>query len=136
MDLDQGGTFQEWTNVYLGPSIGWQRKPALNTLTITTGGTFTLDLAISYVAVNTTGAVTLNLPPASNPASGAGAQPGPFVDNSIIIADVGGNATLHPITIQAASGDTVLGLASTQITTNYGALNLQPNSTTRTWNSI
>jgi hypothetical protein len=131
MDLDQGGTFREWKNVYLGPSIGWVPCPQRNLLPITTGGTFILDISYSNVNVNTTGAVTITLPSTLNPP--VGAQPGLSVDNPIVIADVGGNAQAHPITIQALAGDTIMGLASITISVDYGSYILIPNSVQRNW---
>jgi hypothetical protein len=103
---------------------------------ITAGGTYNIDLSTTYVTVNTTGAVTIILPAALNPLAGVGAIPGPFVDAPVVIVDVGGNAQAHPITIQPAAGDTIMGLASIQITVNYGGYTLAPNSVTREWNSI
>ena len=135
MDLDQGGTIQQWERVFMGPTIGWQLRPTRNTLSIVTGGTFIVDPAISYITVNTTGSVTLILPSAINPP--AGAQPGLSVDNTVVIVDAGGNAQLHPITIQRNnSGESIMGLASIQITVNYGGYTLSPNSAQATWNLI
>ena len=136
-DLDQGGIPRQWTRVYLGPSIGWVASPAkASSFAITAGGTYNIDLSTTYVTVNTTGAVTIILPAALNPLAGVGAIPGPFVDAPVVIVDVGGNAQAHPITIQPAAGDTIMGLASIQITVNYGGYTLAPNSVTREWNSI
>ena len=136
IDLDQGGTNREWTKVFMGPSIGWVARPVTNQFPITLGGTFILDLSTNYVPVNTTGAVTIILPSTLNSPAGATAQPGTYVGTPIVIADIGGNAQAHPITIQPTAGDTIMGLASIQITANYGAFTLSPNSTLRTWNSI
>jgi hypothetical protein len=59
-----------------------------------------------------------------------------FIKNPIKVIDVGGNAAANPITINANAGDTIMGLASIQITSNYGGFQLTPNPTARTWNSI
>jgi len=137
-DLDQGGTPRTWARTFLGPSIGWITTPAQTSaiLTVTAAGTYTIDLSTTYVPINSTGAVTIILPTALNPPAGVGAVPGPFADVPIVIVDVGGNAQAHPITIQPAVGDTIMGLASIQITVNYGGYTLAPNSALRTWNSI
>jgi hypothetical protein len=137
-DLDQGGTPRAWYKRYLGPSIGWINAPAeiSSIQPITAGGTYTIDLSITYVPVNTTGSVTIILPPATNPAAGVGAVPGPFAEAPIVIVDISGNAQAHPITIQPAAGETIMGLPSITISTNYGGYTLAPNSTQRTWNSI
>jgi hypothetical protein len=131
MDLDQGGIFREWKNVYLGPSIGWVPCPQLNLLPVTAGGTYILDVSFSNVNVNTTGAVTITLPSTLNPP--VGAQPGLSVDPPIVIADTGGNAAAHPITIIPAAGDTIMGLSSIQIVSNYGSYVFIPNSVQRNW---
>jgi hypothetical protein len=138
VDLDQGGIPRAWYKRYLGPSIGWINAPAeiSSTLPITAAGTYSIDLSITYVQVNTTGAVTLILPPATNPAVGPGALPGFFAEAPIVIVDTGGNAVTHPITIQAAAGETIMGLAFIQILTAYGGYTLAPNSAQQTWNSI
>jgi hypothetical protein len=49
---------------------------------------------------------------------------------------VGGNAAANPITINPSAGDTIMGLASIQITSAFGGFVLTPNPTARTWNSI
>lgn len=134
LDLDQGGTVREWINTYLGPSVGWQRVPARNVLSIGTAGTFTIDLSTSLVQVNVVGAVILLLPSTINPSVPAGALPGPFIKNPISIVDIGGNGIAHPITIQPASvAETIMGLTQIQITSNYGGFILYPNSALKTW---
>lgn len=137
-DLDQGGTNRQWTRSYMGPSVGWVYAPLQNVLLITTAGTTVLDPSTSLVEVNVAvGAVTIKLPSAIQPAAGATAQPGLFVSNPITIVDVGGNAGSNAITIIPVSGaETILGLASIQISVNYGGYTLQPNSAQKTWNSI
>lgn len=136
-DLDQGGTFRQWNKVYMGPSVGFVNVPFQNFLAITAGGTFQLDPSTSFVTVNTTGVVTIKLPAATDPTVPAGAQPGLFSNNPVVIVDVGGNATAHPITIQPISvAETIMGLTQIQITVNFGAYTLSPNSAQRTWNSI
>lgn len=138
-DLDQGGTSRSWVNLFLGPSVGWIRVPMQSVFPITAAGTYTLDPNVSLVTVNVAGAVTIILPPATNPSNrgAAGVQPGLFADNPITIVDVGNHAQAFPITIQPSSvAETIMGLASIQITVNYGGYVLQPNSALQTWNAI
>ncbi len=125
-DLDQGGTIREWTSVYLGPSVGWQRLPVRNVLVITAPGTYTLDLSTTLVQVNIAGSVTIVLPPVKNAAFSAGVTPAKFIFAPVSIVDVGGFAAANPITIQAAAGETVLNAASIQITSNFGGFILYP----------
>jgi hypothetical protein len=137
-DLDQGGTNRQWQKTYLGPTIGWISAPFQNFFPISAVGTYFIDFSTTLVAVNVVGAVTINLPKATNPAGrgAAGAQPGLFADNPITIVDIGGNAFAHPITILPASGENVLGLASITLGTNYGGYTLLPNSSQQGWTSI
>jgi hypothetical protein len=121
----------------MGPSIGWQPYPIQNLLPITAEGSYSIDPSFNMIEVNTTGAVTITLPSCQTPAAGPQAQPRLFTLNPISIIDVGGNAATYPITILPFSGaETVMGLASIKIQTNYGGFTLQPVSSQKTWSSI
>src|SRR5258708_6207070 len=136
-DLDQGGTFREWNQVWMGPSIGWVRRPVTNVLDITIAGTYVIDLSVSLITVNVAGAVIIKLPAAAAPAVGPGPLPGLFVRNPITIVDVGGKAFANNITIQPSSGaETIMGLASIAITINYGGFTLNPQPSLPGWISI
>lgn len=136
-DLDQGGTSRQWVRTYMGPSVGWQYVPLQNILLITAVGTYAIDPSVSLVEINVAGAVTIVLPSAANPSAGAQAQPGLFAKNPITIVDVGNHAQATPITIQRNnSGESIMGLASIQISVNYGGFTLLPNPTTLAWNNI
>jgi hypothetical protein len=133
LDLDQGGTSREWVSTYLGPSVGWVRLPSRNLLEITAAGAYNLDLSTNLVHVNFAGAVTINLPLASNPGVPAGVLPGRFGKVGVGIVDIGGFATAHPITINPAAGETIMSLASIQITGNFGGFILYPSNTLKGW---
>ncbi len=133
LDLDQGGTFREWVNTYLGPSVGWVKVPAANILKITTVGTFTALIGTTLVTVNVAGGVTVNLPSSIPPPAGAMAVPGPFTQTPITIVDIGGNAQNFPITILPAVGETLMGLSSIQILNNFGGYILKPNPDIPGW---
>lgn len=136
-DIDQGGTSRQWVRNYLGPSVGWVNTPLQNILPITAAGTYAVDPSVSLIEVNTTGSVTITLPSCVVPTAGAQAQPGLFAKNPITIVDIGGNAQASPITIQRNnSNESIMGLASIQITVNFGGFTLQPISASATWNSI
>jgi hypothetical protein len=123
--------------VYLGPSIGWLDIPWQNLLPITAAGTYTIDPSINIVEVNVAGAVTIVLPAATNPAAGPQALTRLFANNPITIVDVGGNAAANNITTQPNNvGETVVGLTSVKIATNYGGFTLQPVPGQKTWTSI
>jgi hypothetical protein len=136
VDFDQSGTFRQWVKHDLGPSIGLVMLPLQNVLAITSAGTFALSADTTFLQVNVAGAVTVILPRAAAPVVPAISVPGLFGNIPIVIADVGGNAQAHPITIQAQPGESVMGLASIQITVAYGAYTLAPNSSSHTWNAI
>ncbi len=133
LDLDQGGTSREWVSTYLGPSVGWIRLPARNLLEITAAGTYTLDLSTNLVHVSVNGAVTINLPSSQNPAVPAGVLPGKFGKVAVGIVDIGGFAGAHPITLVPAAGETIMNLASIQITSPYGGFILYPSNVLKGW---
>lgn len=126
LDLDQGGTNREWARVYLGPSVGWVYAPQRNLLFINVAGTYTLDLSTNYVQVNIAGAVTVVLPSVKNVGVVGGVNPSKFVFAPVNIVDIGGFAAANPITIQPAATETIMGLSSIQITSNFGGFTLYP----------
>lgn len=95
-------------------------------LAITVAGTYTLDLSTNLVQINVAGVVTIVLPPAKSPTIPAGVLPGLFAKVPVNLVDIGGNGAAHPITIQPAVGEDIMGLASIQITSNYGGFILYP----------
>jgi hypothetical protein len=125
-DLDQGGTFRQWQRAYLGPSVGWVNAPLQTPLLILSPGTYTVDPSTNYVSVGVAGAVTIILPSSNQPAAGPQALPGLFLSTPVLIFDGLGVASAHPITIQPHVGETVLGLPSITISTNYGGYTLVP----------
>lgn len=137
-DLDQGGTSRQWNRIYMGPSVGWVYQPGLNPLpTITAAGTYTLGLETTLVQVNCTGLVTIVLPTALNSSVPAGVQPSFYAKRPVTIVDIGGHAGAFSITIQPASvAETIMNLASIQITVNYGAFTLNPSNEQAGWTSI
>jgi hypothetical protein len=122
----------------MGPSVGWIDVPLQNIIMVTTAGTYILDPSVSLVEVNIAGAVTIILPRAAVPFAGAQALPRLFAKNPITIVDIGGNAMAHPITIQPnpIGGESIMGLASITLSTNFGGYTLQPIPAQLTWNSI
>ena len=139
-DYDTGGTARQTQKAFLGPSVGWVDKvPTASLLQVTTSGTYNLDPGICLVQVNVAGAVIIVLPTALNPSVSALAQPNLFIKQTIVIADVGGNAAAHPITIQPNSGaESIMGQASIQIKDNYGSYSLTPaaNYSPGTWLAV
>ena len=122
---------------YLGPSVGWVLLPGQNILPIQAGGTTIVVEGTSLVLVNFNGAVTIILPSAIHPSVSAGVIAPPFADLPITIVDIGGFAGAHPITIQPASGaESIMGLASIQITAQYGSVGLRPSNTVKGWTQL
>lgn len=72
--------------------------------------TTTLDGKHDLIGVDTSTAVTLTLPSASS-------------QHKLTIADVTGNASIRPITIQAAGNDTIVGESSIEIQIDYNSQN-------------
>jgi hypothetical protein len=137
MDLDQSGVSRQWSQTYLGPSVGWIWRPLQNVQPITAAGTYTIDPSTNLIEVNVAAAVTIILPSCQLPAAGVQAQPRLFASNPITIVDIGGNAASNNITINPNNpAETVMGLASIKIATAYGGFTLQPVSAQKTWTSI
>lgn len=135
LDLDQGGTFRQMINVWMGPSIGWMNVPAPNgsTLPVIISGTTQINRSTTLVLVNVVGAVTIQLPSARSSTAGDGAIPGLAVATPLVIVDAGGNANAFPITITPFVGETIDSLASIQIVSNFGAYVLRPNLSSGGW---
>jgi hypothetical protein len=130
IDFDQSGTSRQWT-------VGWVMGPVQNIQPVTVAGTYNLDPSVSLVEVNVARAVTVVLPLAADPVAGPQAQPGLFVNNPITIVDVGGNAQANPITVSPNNAsETIMGLSSIKIATNYGGFTLTPVPAQKTWTSI
>lgn len=122
MDLDQSASIKNLQRLYLGPSLGWIDAVGY-TMTVPTAGTTIIPLGMTLVRVSTANLVTVVLPLAR----GNIATPGALAGLPITVIDVTGQASTNPITIQATSPDTIDGLASAQITSNFGFFNFKPN---------
>jgi hypothetical protein len=137
VDLDQSGVSRQWEQTYLGPSVGWVWRPLQNILPIVTAGTYAIDPSFNLIEVNVAAAVTIVLPSCQFPVAGAQAQPRLFTSNPITIVDIGGNAATYNVTINPNNvAETVMGLTSIKIATNYGGFTLQPVPAQKTWTSI
>lgn len=132
-DLDQGGTFRQWKRVYLGPSVGWTYAPDQNEWSIILAGVTTIYAGTNLVKVNVAGLVSVQLFSSLNPSVPAGVAPGTFVVSPLTVIDLGGHATAFPITILPAAGELIAGLASLQISADYGAFTLFPKKDVGGW---
>src|SRR5688500_5351682 len=117
-DLDQGGTFRQWDNVYMGPSVGWQRQPKTSILTITTVGATLLNRSTTLVKITAINdAVNITLPSSLASPAGAQALPGQFVITPVTVVDIGGLAGTAPAiyTIFGQPGELISGLVGVQL---------------------
>ena len=128
-DLDQGGTFRQWVNGFLGPTVGWLRLQAMNVLQVTSGLTVVVQPGVTLVAVNVAGTMSVYLPSVI-PALGV---PSSFPRRPLTIVDTGGNAGSFTILIIPFTGETIMGLPSIPIQTAYGAYTLIPDPDTKDW---
>jgi hypothetical protein len=126
LDLDQGGTTRQTHKVYLGPSVGWVEVSWEWVLNVTTGGTTTMLLGTNLVLVNFNGAVTIQLPSFKATSAGAQAIPRQFLILPVVISDVGGFAFSNNITILPFGSETLSGLASIKLSSNYGSIVIRP----------
>ena len=122
-DLDQGGDWTQSDKIYFGPTMGFIN---VYKIPITVGGPITVSvdaflpqqpsINIGPILCDTTlGIVTVNLPPATG-----------RLGFSIPVFDIGGAAFTNNIVIVPDGIETIMGLASISITTNYGSYVLEP----------
>ena len=135
-DLDKGGTFREWVKTYCGPTLGWVNFLVNAVLTITAGGTTTIASGTTLIRVNVAGLVTVQLPTAIVPTPAVTVPPTAFTGQPVTIVDVGGNAAANNITILPFGAETIMGLASLVITSNYGAFVLTPDTVNGGWTNV
>ena len=98
-DLDQGGTTNQHTRVYRGPTLGWADVFVKPALLVTTTGTTTLSDGVTMVFVKVAATVNIQLPDVSKWMQQNFNRPDPGFDGSIWIKDLGGNAATFNITV-------------------------------------
>lgn len=133
-DLDQGGTFRQYSRVWQGPSVGWVNYPFSAVLEIKTAGTFTISRGTTLIKLNVNGNVTLNLPSSKATALGPQALPGQWIIAPINIVDKGGFAGSATYLINANGAELISGLAQVQLATPFGTILLEPNLELGGWN--
>lgn len=136
LDLDQGGTFRQWTRMYMGPSVGWVPVPIDAVLNITSAGAFDIARGTSLILINVNGNVTINLPSSRAAPQGPQAIPGQWVVNPVTIVDIGGFAGSNTYNIVPFGVETISSLASVQLASPFGSLILNPILATGSWNLI
>jgi hypothetical protein len=138
LDLDQGGTFRQWTKMWMGPSVGWVPVPVDAVLNITAGGTYSIARGTSLILLNVNASVTLNLPSSLASPAGPQALPGQWVINPITIVDIGGfaNPGVVDYDVVPFGAETISSLASVQLASAFGSLILNPILATGGWNLI
>ena len=134
-DLDQGGTFRQYENYWMGPSVGWVTQPQQALLPITAGGATTVSRGVTLITINVNSSVTLNLP-SSKAFTTPGVIPGQWVLIPLTIVDTGGFASANTYTINPNGSELISGLASVRLASNYGALILKPILETGGWTLI
>lgn len=125
-DLDQGGTFRPRVRTSLGPSVGWIDIPQAITRVLGVG-TVSISPGTAVVTISVNGSITIQLP-AFKGVIPAITLPGQVVPNTLSIIDVGGFAASNPITILPATGELINGQISYPISSNFGAVVLQPDA--------
>lgn len=133
-DLDQGGTFRQYTQIWMGPSVGWLYYPSTSLLRITAAGTVAISRGTNLIKINVNGNVTINLPSAKSSAAGDQTVPGNSVINPTVIIDEGGFASANTYNIVPFGTELISGLASVQLASAFGTILLEPNISAGGWN--
>lgn len=135
-DLDQGGTFRQWTRMWMGPSVGWVPVPVDAVLNITAGGTYTIARGTSLILLNVNASVTLNLSSSKAAVQGPQAIPGQWVINPVTVVDIGGFANPGTVDYSIVPNGTekISGLNSVPLATPRGTVILIPILATGGWN--
>jgi hypothetical protein len=129
IDFDRSGISFQSYDVDLGPSLGrvWINGAIIS---VTEPGAIVLPLGVTLVKVSVpTGGISFTLPHAK----GVLAIPASFAIVPVTIFDLGGFADSNPITINAAEGETIGGLASVTIAIKRGMAVLTPNAEQGSW---
>lgn len=138
LDLDQGGSFRQYTRRWLGPSMGWVFAPVDNVVPVTASGTTTVLVGTTLVTISVNSDVTIQLPSAKQAQSPAvpGALPGLSLALPITIVDIGGYVDGSSVlyTIMPYGAETIMGLASIDIASPYGGFTLIPDPVLGGWN--
>lgn len=135
-DLDQSGSSWHRVRTWLGPSLGWVETQVKPTRAITVGGNYQVFPGDGVIFVNVNAPVTLLLPDVRLWIQEPAYQPATAFERAIWVKDLGGFASVNPITIQPLSpGQTIdLSPASIQITVTRGLVRLYPlNDLTGWW---
>lgn len=132
-DLDQGGTFRQYQRVYMGPSVGYLLVPQQAVFPITAAGTYSIERGMNLITLSPNGNVTVNLPSSKASVLGPQAIPGQWYLSLVTIADVAGHAGANVYTINPNGSETISGLATIRLATNYGAFLLKPLLETGGW---
>lgn len=135
-DLDQGGTFRQYTTVWMGPSVGFVRYPFQAVLEVTSAGIVNLLRGTNLIKLNANGNVTLNLPSSKASVQGPQAIPAQWVISAITIVDKGGFASGVTYNIVPFGAELISGLGSVQLAAAYGTIVLEPLLETGGWNLL
>jgi hypothetical protein len=134
LDLDQGGTFRQWTKMWMGPSVGWVSVPVDAVLNVTTGGVTNILRGTSLILINVDDDVTLNLPSSLAAVQGPQVLPGQWIINPVTIVDIGGFADTNTYDIIPFGSELISGLPSVDLAAPRGTIILIPILTTGGWN--
>ena len=135
-DLDQGGTFRQWTKVFMGPSVGWVSVPVESVLEITATGSYSIERGTSLITINVNASVTINLPSSKATPQGAQAIPGQWVINPVTVVDVGGFANPGTVNylINPFGTELISGLSQVTLAAPFGTVILIPKLASGGWN--
>jgi len=110
----------------MGPSVGWLNVPQQAVFPITAMGTYAIARGTNLITIGVNANVTINLPSSKASPQGPQSIPGQWYLETVTIADIAGFAFANSYTINPAAGETISGLTTIRLQTNYGAFLLKP----------
>lgn len=128
-DLDQQDSYR-MIDVYMGPTLGWQRVPVSYNTYVTTPGNYTVQPWDTILLINQTlsAAMSVLLPKVSTWLNIIGGA------TELSVKDYAGVAAAANITLQPFAGDSIVGPSVIQIA--RGSLQIVPNPDKLSWTTI
>jgi microcystin-dependent protein len=127
VDQDRSGRGFQQSRIWLGPSLGWTMEAIQASTKIMVAGPYTVQPGDSLLLVDVPGVVSISLPDVRDWVAQTANQPATGFNRSIVVKDLGGNATNFNITIIPFAGQAIdKTVGSILINQSFGLIELIP----------